>query len=122
MQDAPREADREIRAEIERAVFFDAAREIDAGIFFVERQLDVGIGFVVAQQDVEFGLVLLDEIVLEGEGFALVFDDDGFEIGNFAGERAGFGVGPARFEKIGAHAVAERRGLCRRRRLFRRRL
>ena len=52
-------------------------------------------------------MVLLDEIIFEGEGFAFVGDDDGFEVGNFAGERAGLGVGPARFEKIRANTIAQ---------------
>ena len=46
-EDAAREIGGEIRAEVGGAIFFDFAREIDAGIFFVERELDVGIGFVV---------------------------------------------------------------------------
>ena len=95
MEYAAREACREIGAEIERAVLFDAAREIDARIFFGSGELDVRVGFVVPKHDVELGAVLLDEIVLEGEGFALVADEDGFEVGNFAGERTGFGVDPA---------------------------
>ncbi len=107
MQDAASEAGRKVGAKIERAVFLDAAREIDAGIFFGQRELDIGIGLIVAKDDVELGLVLLDEIVFEGEGFALVGDDDGFEIGDFTGERAGFGVGPARLQEVGTHAVAQ---------------
>ena len=50
---------------------------------------------------------MLDEIIFEREGFAFVGDDDGFEVGDFAGERSGFGVGPARFEKVGANTIAE---------------
>jgi hypothetical protein len=68
-----------IRAEIERAVFFDLAREIDARILFIHRQLDVGIGLVVDEPDVEFRLVLFDEVVFQREGLARVREDDGIE-------------------------------------------
>ena len=103
---------REIRAKIERAIFFDAASEIDARIFFGGGEFDVGIGFVVPKHDVEFRAVLLDEIVFKGEGFAFVFNDNGFKVGDFAGKRAGFGVDPAGFEKIRADATAKRGGFA----------
>ena len=62
--------------------------------------------------DVEFRLVALDEIVFERERFARIVEDDGVEVGDFAGERAGFGVHPAGFEEVGADAAAERRGFA----------
>ena len=84
-ENAAREIGGKIWAEVSGAIFFDFAREIDAGIFFVERELDVGIGFVVYEADVEFGLIALDEIVFECEGFARIVEDDGVEVGDFAG-------------------------------------
>src|SRR4029077_9763279 len=95
MENAAREASGKIRAKIERAVFFDAAREINAGIFFSGGELDVRIGFIVAKHDIELRTVLLDEIVLKSESFALVADKDGFEVGDLSGERACLGVHPA---------------------------
>src|SRR5208282_1631679 len=68
VQDAASEAGRKVGTKIERAVFLDAAREINAGIFFGQSELDIGISLIVAKDDVELGLVLLDEIVFEGEG------------------------------------------------------
>ncbi len=112
VQDAARQAWGKIGPEIERAVFFDFAREIDAGIFFGGGQLDVGIGLIVAQEDVEFGLILLDEIVFKRQGFARIGEDDGVEVGDFADERTGFGVDPARFQEVGTHAAAERGGFA----------
>lgn len=109
MKNAAGESGGEIRAEIERAIFFDAAREIDAGIFFGGGELDVRVGFIVAQDDVKFRAVLLNEVVLEGQRFMFVIDNNGLEIGNLACERAGFGVDPAGFEEIGAHAATEGR-------------
>ena len=107
MQNATRQTGGKVRAEIKRAVFFDAAREVDTRIFFRRGELDVRIGLVVAENDIELGLILFDQIVLEGQGFTLVADKNGFEVGDLAHERAGFGVGPARFEKVGAHAAAQ---------------
>ena len=109
-EDAARQAGGEKGPEVERTVLDDAAGEIDAGIFFGGCEFDVGISFVVPKHDVELRVVLLDEIILEGESFAFVGDDDGFEVGNFANERAGFCVGPAGFEDVGADATAERVG------------
>ena len=57
VHDAVRQAMREVRAEVERAVFAQAARDVDARIFLEGGEADVGIGLVVAQQDVELGLV-----------------------------------------------------------------
>jgi len=86
VKNTAREAGGKVRPEIKRAVFYDAAGEIDTGIFFGCGEFDVGIGFVVPKHDVELRVVLLDEIVFEREGFAFVGDDDGFEVGDFAGE------------------------------------
>jgi hypothetical protein len=55
---------------------------------------------------------LLDKVVLEGEGFLLVADEDGFEVGNFARERAGFGVDPARLEEVGTNTAPEGGGFA----------
>lgn len=110
MQNTTRQAGREIRAEVESTIFFDFAGEINTGIFFLHGEFDVGIGFVIAQHDIEFGVVFLDEIVLEGQSFAFVADNDGFEVSDFAGQRAGFGVDPAGFQEIGADSAAKRGG------------
>ena len=112
MDDAVRQAVREKRAEVERAVFAQAAGDVDARIFLKGREANVGIGLVVAQQHVEFRLVLLDEIVFERQGLALVVHDDVVEVGDFAHQRAGLGIGPARFQEVGAHAGAQRAGLA----------
>src|SRR5205807_7277933 len=53
MENAAREAGGKIRAEVERTVFYDAAGEINAGIFFCGGEFDVGISFVVPKHDVE---------------------------------------------------------------------
>ena len=111
-KDAAREAGWKIGAEIERAVFLYFAGEVHAGIFFAGRELDIWVGFVVEKTDVEFWLILLDEIIFEREGFAWVGEDDGIEIGDFAGERAGFCVHPAGFEEVGTDAAAEGGGFA----------
>ena len=92
MDHAIGEARREVRAEINRAVLDQAARDVDARILFKRGVADVGISLVVAKQDIEFRLVLLDEIVFEGQRFFLIVDDDVIQIGDFADERAGLGV------------------------------
>ena len=112
MEDAACQACGKIRAKIERPVFFNAACKINAGIFFSGRELDVRVGLIVSKHDVELRAILLDEIVFESESLSFVADEDGFEIGDFARERAGLCVNPARFEKIGTHAAAERRGFA----------
>jgi hypothetical protein len=111
-KDAAREAGWKIGAEIECAVFLHFASEVDAGIFFVGRELDVWVGFVVEKTDVEFWLIILDEIVFEREGFPGVGEDDGIEIGDFAGERAGFRIRPAGFEEVGTDTAAEGGGFA----------
>ncbi len=78
----------------------------------LQGELDVGVGLVVAQQDVEAGLALLDEVVFEGEGFALVGDGDVFEVDGLAHERAGLGVGLVGGEEVGADAGAQVLGLA----------
>src|SRR5580704_6679462 len=107
MKNAACEAGGKIGAKIERAIFLDAAREIDAWIFFGSSEFDVRVGFVVAKNDIELGAILLDEIVFERKSFALVAHEDGFDVGDFTGERTGLGVDPAGLEKIGTHAAAQ---------------
>ena len=88
-----REVAGEVGAEVGRAVFAEAAGDEDFGVAVGEGELDVGVGFVVAEEDVEAGFALLDEVVFEGEGFALIGDEDVFEVDGLAHERAGLGVG-----------------------------
>src|SRR5690242_17896488 len=112
MDDAVGEAVGEEGAEIDGTVFAQASRDVDAGKFLEGGEADVRISLVVAEQDIELGLILLDEIIFEREGFAFVIHNDVIHIGNFAHQRAGFGVGPARFQKIRAHAGAQGAGLA----------
>ena len=112
MHDAVGEAVREKRPEIDRAILAQAARDVDARIFFKCREADVRIGLVIPQQHVEFRLILLDEVIFERQGFAFVVDDDVIDIGDFAHQRAGLCIRPSRFEKVGAHARAQRAGLA----------
>ena len=103
-----RQAGREVRAEIDRAVLVQPPRHVHARILLERRVANVGIGLVVAQQNVEFRLVLLDQFVFERQRFFLVVDDDVFEVGRLAHQRAGLRVLPARFQKVRAHAAAQR--------------
>ena len=76
VDDAVREAVREKRPEVNRAVFDQAPRHVHARIFLERRIANVRVGLVVAQQHIEFRLVLLDQAVFERQGFALVVHDD----------------------------------------------
>ncbi len=102
------EAGREVRPEVGRAVFVQPARHIDAWVFLERRVTDVGIGLVVAQEDVELRHVPLDEIVFKRQRLFLVVHDDVVKVGNFANERTGLGVLPARFEEVRFDAAAQR--------------
>ena len=102
------EAGREVRAEIKRAVLEEAARHVDARIFFKCRVADVRIRLVVPQQDIKLGLVPLDQIIFEGERLAFVIDYDIFEVGDFADERTRLRVLPAGFEEVGLDASSQR--------------
>ena len=110
LDDAIREAGGEVWAEVERAVFFEAAGDVYAREFLGGGEFDIGVGLVVAEKDVEAGLILLDEIVFKGEGFAFVVDDDVVEAGCFVHERGGFGVERTGVGKVGADAGAKRDG------------
>ena len=107
VQNAAGQARGEIGAEVERAVFLDTPREVHARIFFRRREFDVRIGLVVAEHNVELGAILLDEVILERQGFAFVAYDNGFEISNLPRQRTGLGIDPARFEEVGTHAAAQ---------------
>src|SRR5258708_4075215 len=84
VKDAARQARGEIRAEVERAVFFYPPREVYARKFFRGGEFDVGVGFVVAKNDVELRAILLDKIVFESQGLALIADENGLEVGDLA--------------------------------------
>ena len=107
MHDAVRQAVREKGAKVDRTVFDQPARDINTRIFFKRGVADVGIRFIVAQQDVEFRLVLLDEVVFQRQGFALIVHHDVVEVRDFSDQRAGLCVHPARFQEIRAHTVAQ---------------
>ena len=50
---------------------------------------------------------MLDQIILERQRLSFVVDDDVIEIGNFADQRTGLGIGPARFEEVRPHTRAQ---------------
>ena len=50
---------------------------------------------------------MFNEVVFKRQRLALVVHHDGLEIGDFADQRAGLRVGPARFQKIRSHAVPQ---------------
>jgi len=103
----------EVRAEVGRAVFAEPTRDEDFWVAVGERELDVGVSFVVAQEDVEARLALLDQVVFEGQGFALIGDEDVFDVDGLAHERAGLGVGGlVGGEEVRTHARAQVLGLA----------
>ena len=107
VDDAIGEIGGEVRSVVGAAVFAQAAGYVDAGEALGECQLHVGISLVVAQQDVEARLFLLDEVVLEGERFFVVGDDDVVDVSGLADERAGFCVFPAALVEVGGDARAQ---------------
>ena len=105
---AMRQIAREIGAEIRSAVFAQAPGDEHFRVAIAHSQLDVGVGLVVAQQDVEARLALLDQVVLERQGFALVGHHNVFEVHGFAHQRAGLAiVDLVGFEKVRAHTRAQ---------------
>ena len=100
------------RAEIDRTVLAQPARDVHARIFFKGRETNIGIGLIVPQQDIEFRLIALDEIIFERQSLAFVIDDDVIEVGDLAHQGTGFGVHPSRFEKVGTHPRAQGAGLA----------
>src|SRR5690242_673273 len=108
LQDAPRQSRREVRPKIQRAILLDPPREIDARILLRRREFYVGIGFVVAQYHIELRAVFLDQIVFERERFASIADENRFQIRYLSRERSCLGIDPARLEKIGTYAAAQR--------------
>ena len=53
------------------------------------------------------GLLLLDEVILEGERFFVIGDDDVIDVDGLAHQRAGFRVFPAAFVEVGGDAAAQ---------------
>ena len=106
------EAGREVRAEVERAVFLQSAGDVDARVGLAGGELDVRIGFVVAQQHVEARLVPFDEVVFQRQRFFFIVHHDAGDVSHFAHQRAGLGVQPLAVGKVGAHARPQRLGLA----------
>ena len=112
IHDAIGEAGGEIRAEINRAVFLQPPRHVDARIALRECELDVRIGLVIAQQDVVAGLVLFDEVVFKRHRLLFVFDDDGLEVRGDFEHPIALDVGGRRLLEIRPHARPKRLGLA----------
>jgi hypothetical protein len=77
---AAREARRQVRAEVERAVALYAARNHDARERLVDRQLQVRVLLVILEQHVVARLVLLDQVRLKHQRLDLVIRDDELKI------------------------------------------
>ena len=112
LDDAPGQAAGKVRAVVGRAVLQQPPRDEDLGEAVAHGELDIGIALVVLEQDVEARLALLDEVGFEGQRFALVADQDVFEIDGLAHQRAGFGVGLRGFQQVRANARAQVLGLA----------
>ena len=110
MNHAIRKAGGEIRSKINRAVLFQAARYIDARIFFKRGVADVRIGFVVAQKYVELRLVLLDQIIFERQRLFFVVHHNVIEVGDFTHQRPGLGVLDRFIQEVRPHAIPQRLG------------
>ena len=98
-------------AEVGGAVLAQPPGDVDARIL-LGGQLDVGVGLVVAQQDVEARLPLLDQVVLEGQRFLLVVDQDVVDVARLGDQGAGLGVRQALVGEVAAHAGAQVLGLA----------
>ena len=110
--DAIGERSREIRAEVEGAIFTEASRDINTRIAFADGELYVRVTLVVTKKDVVARLLLLDEVVFEGEGLALVVDDDVFYIDGLAKQGTGLGVGHGGFDEVRAYPGSKALGLA----------
>src|SRR5258708_1168023 len=104
VNDAIGEIGREVGAIVGAAVLAQAPRYIHAGEALGEGELHVGIRLVVAKQDIEARLVLLDKVVLEGERFFIIGDNDVVDVYGLTDERAGFSIFPAALVEIGGDA------------------
>src|SRR5437660_9602116 len=82
-----RQVSGEIRTVISAAVLLQPSCDKDLGKTVSQCELDVRICLVVAQKNVEARLLLLDEIVLESQRLALVFDNDVLHVDGFAHQR-----------------------------------
>ena len=107
MDDPVRKTGGEIGTKVNRAVFRKAPGDVHARIFLERRVTDVRIRLVVAKQDVELRFVLLDQIVFEGQGFALVVHDDVIDVRDFAYQRASLRVEPPRLQEVRLDAVPQ---------------
>ena len=102
----------EIRTVISAAVLLQPSCDKDLGKTVSQCELDVWICLVVAQKNVEARLLLLDEIVLESQRLALVFDNDVLHVDGFAHQRAGFCILCGRFQQLRTHSRAQVLGLA----------
>ena len=100
------------RAEVACAVGEHPSGEIDLRELLGEVYLDVGIGLVVLEPGVVEGFVLLDEQVLQQQRLLDGLGDDEFEVRDMADHRLDTQLLAVRGLKVGAHAVAEARGLA----------
>ncbi len=107
VDDAIGEVGREVWTVVGAAILPQASSDVDAREALGEREFHVGIRLVVAQQDVEARLLLLDEMVLEGEGFLIIGDDDVVDIDRLTDERAGLRIFPSSLVEVGRDAGAQ---------------
>ena len=83
---------REEGPEVEGAVLLDLPGHEHLGEGVLPGELHIGIGLVVPEQDVEGGEVLLDEVVLQDQGFQLRLADDELQVPDTAHQAAGLGI------------------------------
>jgi len=110
IDNAIRQIRREVRPEIQTAVFSQSPRHVHPRIFLAQRELYIRIRFVVAQQNVVARLLLLDEVVFERQRFFFIGDDDPFHIDGLADQRPSLGIGGTTFVEVLADAVAQALG------------
>src|SRR5690242_21247437 len=98
---------REVWTVICTPVFLQPPRDKDLGKAVGESELNIRIGLVITQKDVEARLLLLDQIVLESQGLALILDDDVLYVDRLAHQRSGFGILCRSFQQVRTHPRAQ---------------
>ena len=95
------------RSEISGFVFFHLPRELNPGIFLLHGDTDIGISLVIFQKGIVLGPVLLDQVVLQDQGFQLGIRYDVFKAGNLLHHALDLRTPPDLSDKILMHSAFE---------------
>lgn len=98
---------RGIRTEVKGSILLNLSHNAEGWKLFFNREPEAGIPFVIPQLHIVPGMMLLNEVVLQNQGFLLRMGHDGLDVCHFLNHQGGLRSLLRWLLKIGPNPVSD---------------